>query len=447
MKFVFRLLWLWLLLPALATAQRSYTLIGADETADSMRVSLLTCAPGHKIWRLYGHTAVRIDNPKEHKNDRVYNYGLFSFGKPDFLVKFIFGLTDYSMGRESTALFLSTYLNDDMPVTQQVLNLTRQQAEHLQAELDAVLNDNGFERKTIVTERLDGTPDTLVADVPHWHYRYNFLYDNCTTRAVEAIVRAVESTGEKIIYPSLETSRQTVTQREMIHEFTAGSPWNELGQDFLLGPEVDRRHSIRQMTTLNFLPVYAQNFFAGALIKGRDGRTRSLVSETEPLLPFVGKNRAESRSLSPSVVFWTLSGLVVLLTLGDLRSRKKSPITRRAWRIWTNAFDTVFFIGMGLVGMLLSFMVIWSQHPAVGTNWLLTICHPLLLLHAALRPLIRRRWQRDPGALLMAAGAALYFVALFGGWQHFPSSATALALILLIRSLASFFTTGREARA
>ena len=43
---------------------------------DSVRVSLLTCAPGTEIYELFGHTAIRYENPAEGK-DLVFNYGLF----------------------------------------------------------------------------------------------------------------------------------------------------------------------------------------------------------------------------------------------------------------------------------------------------------------------------------------------------------------------------------
>ena len=45
---------------------------------DSVRISLLTCAPGTEIYALFGHTAIRYENPSQ-KQDWVFNYGMFSF--------------------------------------------------------------------------------------------------------------------------------------------------------------------------------------------------------------------------------------------------------------------------------------------------------------------------------------------------------------------------------
>ena len=41
-------------------------------------VSILTCAPGNELYSLFGHTAIRINDPR-HQIDRVYNYGTFDF--------------------------------------------------------------------------------------------------------------------------------------------------------------------------------------------------------------------------------------------------------------------------------------------------------------------------------------------------------------------------------
>lgn len=43
---------------------------------DSIRLSLLTCAPGEEIYSLFGHTAIRYEDPVN-GIDAVFNYGLF----------------------------------------------------------------------------------------------------------------------------------------------------------------------------------------------------------------------------------------------------------------------------------------------------------------------------------------------------------------------------------
>ena len=100
------------------------------ESYDSVEVSLLTCSPGEEIWAQYGHTAIRWHDLKNGK-DEVINYGLFSPDVPNFILRFVFGLTDYRMGVESFELFCSEYIYRHRGVTEQVLALTSEDKQSL----------------------------------------------------------------------------------------------------------------------------------------------------------------------------------------------------------------------------------------------------------------------------------------------------------------------------
>ncbi|KAA6309653.1 hypothetical protein EZS27_038899, partial [termite gut metagenome] len=76
--------------------------------ADSVRLSLLTCAPGKEIYSLFGHTAIRYESPEKHI-DWVFNYGMFDFDTPDFIWRFVKGETDYLLGVTTYAHFLEEY--------------------------------------------------------------------------------------------------------------------------------------------------------------------------------------------------------------------------------------------------------------------------------------------------------------------------------------------------
>ena len=69
---------------------------------DSVEVSLITCSPHEEIYSLYGHSAIRWHNlckqcPGAGSEDWVFNWGMFSFSKPFFVLRFVFGLTDYEL--------------------------------------------------------------------------------------------------------------------------------------------------------------------------------------------------------------------------------------------------------------------------------------------------------------------------------------------------------------
>lgn len=72
---------------------------------DSIRLSLLTCAPGEEIYSYFGHTAIRYEDPGK-GIDVVFNYGLFNFGAPNFIFRFALGQTDYILGATPYNLYL-----------------------------------------------------------------------------------------------------------------------------------------------------------------------------------------------------------------------------------------------------------------------------------------------------------------------------------------------------
>ena len=408
-----------------------------ERDGDSLEVSLLTCAPGHEVYRLYGHTALRVRNVAR-PTDYTYNFGWFSFDTPNFVMRFVLGRTDYSMAKESTALFAQSYLQDDAQVTAQVLALTPEEAHDVAQELNAIVEQHDPEVREYVVPGLNGEQDRLTLEMPHWTYRYNFLYDNCTTRALAAVQSALAKHGERLVFPDLKNDGALLTQRRMIHEFTAQSPWYEFGQDLLLGPEVDREFAREDLPKMNFLPIYAQKMWQSAKIQGADGKMRSLVVVESPLIPFTTSTHEVTLPLTPKVVFWGLLCLAVLLTVGEQRSLDRTVVTRRAWRIWVGTFDTLFFVLTGLVGVVLTLLVGWSEHPAVGTNWLLTLFCPLWLLYVAFYFWALRKQRRDFAVLVPLLGAVGYFVAWAAGLQWFSPATVPLALILLLRGVAIF---------
>ena len=65
----------------------------AGAPGDSLAVSLITCEPGPQIYELYGHTAIRIRHMRT-GDDVAFNYGMFNFNAPNFVMRFVLGETD-----------------------------------------------------------------------------------------------------------------------------------------------------------------------------------------------------------------------------------------------------------------------------------------------------------------------------------------------------------------
>ena len=215
---------------------------------DSIRLSLLTCAPGEEIYSLFGHTAIRYEDPVN-GIDAVFNYGLFSFNTPNFILRFSLGETDYQLGATDYAHFAAEYAFDGRSVWQQTLNLSKEE----KAELIRLLQKNYL-------------PENRV-------YRYNFFYDNCATRPRDKIEESIDG---KVIYPA-EPQDGSLSFRDIVHQYCKGHPWARFGIDLCIGSEADRPITQRQMM---FAPFYLMDAFAGAQIV-HDSVQRPLVSGKE----------------------------------------------------------------------------------------------------------------------------------------------------------------------
>ena len=122
---------------------------------DSVVLSLLTCSPHEEIYSLYGHTAIRYHDLRTDE-DMVFNWGIFNFKAPHFVLRFIFGLTDYELGLMPFDRFCEYYKKWGSSVTEQVLNLT---ADEKRSLITAMMVNYQPENRT---------------------YRYNFFFDNCS---------------------------------------------------------------------------------------------------------------------------------------------------------------------------------------------------------------------------------------------------------------------------
>ena len=171
---------------------------------DSIRVSLVTCSPGTEVYAVYGHTALRVEVPSE-GIDVAVNYGLFSFEAPHFVWRFIKGETDYMVGAVGYPMFEREYTERGSSVTLQELNLSEPEKVALVRSLDENLRPENRE------------------------YRYNFLYNNCSTKARDKV--------EEVLHGHLAVgvADSVSTYRNILHQYTEGYPWLQFCIDYLLG--------------------------------------------------------------------------------------------------------------------------------------------------------------------------------------------------------------------
>ena len=330
-------------LPAPVIAQTSITDSIATDPMDSVEVSLLTCQPHDEVYSLYGHTALRFhDMRQKHAVDAAFNYGVFNFKAPHFVLRFVFGLTDYELGAYPYELFLGEYRHFGSMVTEQVLNLTSDEKRRLRQ----LLSDNL-------------KPENSV-------YRYNYFSNNCTTKARDIIEACINGRVEYA-----ERKDYTPTYRDMVHQMTDGHPWMQAGNDLLLGVMADCNTSFGER---EFLPQVLMTDFDNASIKRTDGTTTPLVSNAEWLLPSTHPTVICSEPgfpLTPTQCAWLFLAIVIVVKM-ILYLKKETVLP------W---FDYGVACLYATVGLVLLCMV-FSEHPTVRLNLQILVFNPLLFFLA-----------------------------------------------------------------
>lgn len=369
---------------------------------DSVDISLLTCSPGQEIWSLYGHTAIRF-NDKLHQTDLAINYGLFSFGEKNFIIHFVFGKTDYQMGICPFSMFLMDYAKQGRGVVQQTLNLTR-------------------EEKMAITQAI-----ALNYQPANRIYRYNFFYDNCTTRARDIIVNHLNGKVEYKVDPNVRP-----TYRQMVHQWNSYHRWMSFGCDLLLGYGSDRATDYAQQ---QFLPDSLRADFDNAMVVDLAGHKRKLVSSKEEVLKVNEANVDSSKSIwnliTPTIFFAILLFVTAVIFVIELKRLKT---------FWL--YDVILLTLDALAGLVL-FLMIFSEHPTVKVNFQILLLNPLSLIfvyfvgNSAIRQKYHFYWT------MLAVCIILFFIAgIF--LQDYAEGMYLLACTLLLRCISNYLIYGKR---
>jgi hypothetical protein len=309
----------------------------AEQDSTGLRISLLTCTPGAELYSIFGHNALRIVDSAA-GTDVVYNYGTFNFNDPDFYTKFVRGKLMYFLSQASYADFLYEYSYFKRGIIEQELKLSPEEKKSLQQFMfENVREENKY-------------------------YKYDFLYDNCTTRLRDIIFRTSSS---KPLMPKVFTTYGR-TFRDHLHGYLdrAAMPWTTLGIDLLLGVGADKPMSPMEVM---FLPDYLAKGVAMGTAKGKDLIVRETIALPDTQVPVV------------PVPFWEMPVFIIGLIAVLLLIPFLFDITR-----WKRIADNFLLIITGLLGVLLSFMWFATDHQSFSKNLNLVWAMPVNLIIAFL---------------------------------------------------------------
>lgn len=362
--------------------------------ADSLRVSFVNFYPGSQIWALEGHSALRLQYPGDslfNRFDLAVNYGIFDFNQSDFVYRFVKGETDYRVEAYDWNWCAEDYVNAGRRIVEHPLEMDSLQKARL---WDLLLINLQPENKT---------------------YRYNYVKDNCATRPLRIVERAM---GDSIILPSPRCDapgcancgaeeNATVSFRDVMRHYHRNYPWYQFGIDLALGSGIDYPIDDREKA---FAPVLLDAQLQYATVGGR-----KLTSD--PVVLFPGEDATDGPTpwyATPMFVFCLLLAIVTAITWRDIRRCK---VTR-----W---IDALLFFVFGLAGLLLTFLIFVSSHEATSPNWLYLWLNPLCLIVPALIWIKRCQkvvlyYQYLNTALILAMAIAWPFTGQSANWAFAP---------------------------
>lgn len=363
---------------------------------DTIEFSLLTCYPGNHVYSLYGHTAIRYLN-KSHNEDFTFNYGMFNFRQKNFVWNFALGKTDYELGVCRFTDFVKDYELQGRRVVEQVLNMTDGQKEVLRFLL--------FQ---------NWRPENAT-------YRYNYFYDNCTSRARNIIFEAINSDSCQIVFKGENT--KSATWRENLHQYSKNHPWAQLGNDLALGQPADRQMSEEES---QFLPLNMMDDMNKAMVV-TDSMEIPLVSCTNIIAEGNSKERFATYQnefvLTPLQCAAILALICVVVFFIELKRRKIY--------LW---FDVLLMAVQGAAGCVLT-LLLFSDHPAIFMNWQILVICPLAILAIPFVVIADRKKKISQWFLYeILACLALFIIDAFGV-QDIPLFSEIMAMCLLTRIL------------
>jgi hypothetical protein len=368
--------------------------LSAQADSCHLRVSLLTCGPGDELYSVFGHSALRVTDNRTN-SDVIFNYGTFDFADPEFYSKFVKGKLLYYVSVEQFNSFMYAYQMENRYVIEQVLNLTCAEKQNLSEALRVnALDQNKY-------------------------YKYEFLFDNCSTRLRDIVAR---NTRDEVHYKRI-IAEPAPTFRNMLHEylFPAGKYWSAFGIDLLLASRIDRKVKNEEAM---FLPDYLAKGFDSAWM-----HSRGLVLSKELILPSSEENRS-GFSITPMMVnvVLLLAGIALSFTK-NTRSQKILPV-----------FDGFLFFVLGAMGCLMLFMWYGTEHELCRNNYNLYWALPTHIVAAFFvnrtSSLIRKYFT------LSAIIAAVFLIC----WPFLPQGMnSAFFPLVLLSALRSFKLATKKA--
>lgn len=363
-----------------------------DSLSSRAQVSVLTVGPGNAVYSLWGHSALRVQDPVG-GFDAVFNWGTFDPERPWFIPRFAYGDMQYELSVEPMTRFLRGAMLQERGVREQVLSMDPVAAQALWDLL-----------------RTNMEPANRA-------YAYDFVRDNCSTRILTLLAKA-----GAVVLPS---ERADVSYRQQVDRFVHQEAWLDLGIDLVFGARMDHRVEASDRA---FLPLELEQILDGAASPAGT----ALVVNTRELLE---DNWTPTDPAGDRVDL--LLGAVALLIL---------VFTLRTWREGTpeghgpGPLDRTLLFFFGFLGVFMLFMWLATLHWVTAWNLNLLWALPTHFVAA----IVWKRWKGLNRYLRVSAWIMLCSLVMhFLHFQSIPmpvlflTTATAVRFLLVSRAAPS----------
>ena len=354
--------------------------------AEDLQIKLVTFGVGDDIPSYWGHTALIVEDTRLQKS-KIYNYGLFSFGD-GMILNFLMGRLIFSGGAFSVPAYLNYYRNMNREIRVATLKLP----DRKKVELAAALANS------VLPENRD--------------YLYHHYDENCATRLRDYLDKTLDGELKRA---TLKKARMSL--RDHSRRYMARSPLLELGHMFLTNKEVDRPI---QVWNEMFLPDELERQVLDLKITDSTGNAQSIVSDYIILFkPDRDEVPAEVPPLWPKMLLSGLfiAGLACLFAFFAV----KNPL---GWAgTLFGAWQALIGLGLGLPGLILFLISVFTEHTVSYWNINLAFAHPLYLIlivygtsfaYGKIKSItkIYRFWVMQVGLTIL--GLLLNFLPFFG---------------------------------
>ncbi len=309
-------------------------IVPAQDLSENAEISVITIGPGSSLNDAFGHSAFRIKDTKKGL-DLVFNYGVYDFEAPNFILKFTQGKLDYLIGLNRFDNFYNAYTAQNRSITSQILNLSSTEKQQL---FNYLINNYKPENR---------------------RYLYDFLFNNCATKIKEVTNLATQNP----IDFNIPKDYSEATFRTLIQNNLNKNSWGSLGIDIALGSVIDRYATPEQHM---FLPKNIHSFFDIATIQNSN---TPLVKTRETLFKASAKNKSSSFIFSPLFIFGILGLVIVFITYNDFKTGKR-----------TKTLDFILFGVTGLAGVVIMLLWFATDHQTTKNNYNLLWANPLNLI-------------------------------------------------------------------